>query len=633
MTHEKKLKTLYLGEPNFFGREVVPLLQKAGHEVDTGKPRRHRRYDLVVDNASRSPVELRAVVAAHRDRARHYVLISTSRVYPRLPRLTPWREDEIDVAIDQSHSLPPETRRARAVERELRLLCTNGVPFTILRPAIVDGPDAPHGMTHWFVDRILDGGLVVLPEGDLPTYRHVSAADLARAVLAVAGRSEAFNRVMNVTSQALLSYWGHAAMVRDGLAQALRFAYVPAWRWRSEGLRLPQEEWAASSFIEASPALHALGWRPGDSFEFVTSLARHCARHRQPTDAAVIDRERQVLRNVEAAPVYTPGIPPVPLAPHKTRQWVLRGWSGRPASLALERIDSVHQFATPMVKVQALVLTPPEESFLRGEYHQSGHRAIGHNALLEVIQPGKSALQAGSMMVPVSTLPCADPECPFCVSRAHAILGIGGNGYGLGVCTTPPSHLVPAPPALGKAALLADSLATLQTALDEPLADHEGPVWIAGRTFEAALAAWLAQDAGRPVMHVDRLACDHAEFPTRSVSDALEEVQAGKLPQPTLAVDLTGCMDVTWPLAHALAAGSRLFVRRRPMGVPHAIRCTEMEAAAPDRARLEHAMATLERWSLFRNLEARMGPAVPLDIHWDALLPSPFSLPWLEDRP
>lgn len=626
------MKTLYLGELDFFGHDLIELLEGAGHVVDTGQPRRNRRYDLVVDNASRSPVELRAVLAAHRNRARHYVFISTSRVYPPLPRLTPWQEDEIDVAVDLSHSLPPEVRRARAVERELRLLCQTGMPFTILRPASVDGPGAPHGLTHWFVDRVLDGGLVVLPEGDLPTYRHVAAADLAGAVLAVAGRSEAFNRVMNVTSQALLSYWGHAAMVRDGLSHPLRFAYVPAWRWRSEGLGLPMGEWASSSFIAASPALHALGWRPGDSFEFVTSLARYCAEHRQPTGAAVIDRERQVLRTVEVAPVYTPGIPPAPLAPHRTRQWVLRGWSGRPASLALERLENVQQLATPIVKVQALVLTPPEESFLRGEYHQSGPRAIGHNALLEVMQPGKSALNAGSMMVPVATLPCADPDCPFCVSRAHAILGIGGNGYGLGVCTTPPAHLVPAPPALGKAVLLADSLATLETALCHTLADEDGPVWIAGRTFEAALAAWLAQDAGRPVLHVDRLACDHPEFPTQSVSDALEQVQAGKLPQPTLAVDLTGCMDVTWPLAHALQAGSRLFVRRRPMGVPNAIRWTEMEAAAPDRARLEHAMATLERWSVFRNLDARMGPAVPLDIYWDALLPSPFSLPWLEDR-
>lgn len=631
MTRSPPSKALYLGELQFLGRDLVAQLRHAGFRVDT-EPRPQVRYDLVVDNASQSPAELRAAIGLHRRRAGHYVFVSTSRVYPPLPRLTPWRECEVDVAIDLSHSLRPEVRRARAVERELRLLCQDKTPFTILRPAIVDGPHAPQGATHWFVDRVLDGGLVVLPDGDLPTYRQVSSADLAGAVVAVSGRREAFGRVLNVASQAILSYWGHAAMVRDGLGCPLRFAYVPAWRWRSEGLALPMGEWASSSFIEAAPELHAWGWRSADCFDFVTALARHCAEHRQPTDPAIRAHERQVLQQAEAAPVYTPGVPPAPAARHETRQWLLRGWSGRPASLALDRFADVQPGPTPIVRVQALVLTPPEESFLRGEYQQSGQRAIGHNALLEVVEPGRSGLQQGATMVPVATLPCDDPACPFCVHRQHAVLGIGGNGYGLGVCTTPPSHLVPAPLALGKAALLADPLATLQAALAGPLAQDAGPVWIAGRTFEAALAAWLAHDADRPVVHVDRVAGDHPEFPTRPVAAALEQVRAGKLEQPTLGLDLTGCMDVTWPLSHALREGSWLFLRRRPMGMPPSIRWAEMEAAAPDRARLEHAMATLERWSVFRNLDARVGPAVPLDIYWDALLPSPYSLPWLEDR-
>lgn len=626
------MKALYVGELELVGRDLVPLLEQAGYVVDCGNPVPTRQYDLVVDNASTSATEIRALVAGVGKNAAHYVLISSSKVYPAIFRLRPWCEDEVEVTIDLFQSLPPAVLAARATERELRLLSRRRFPITILRPAGIDGPNAPDGITPWFVERILDGGLVVLPEGDLPSYRHVSSTDLARAIVAVAGRNETFDRTLNVASQAMLSYWGHAAMVRDGLGVPLRYGYVPAWRWRAAALSLPMGELASSSFIEPSPILHQLGWRPGDTFEFVTSLARHCAAHRQHGDRTVIERERRVLNEAEAAPLYTPGIASAPSPHHKTKQWVLRGWAGKPASLSLERIAEVQPQQAPVVKVRALTLTAPEERFLRGEYPQHGDRAIGHNALLQVVQPGAASVAYGAMMVPLATLPCDDPTCPFCHNRHHAVLGIACNGYGWGVCTTPPSHLIPAPPELGMAALLADPLATLIAALSVELVNDRGPVWVAGRTFEAALVAWLAQDAGRPVVHVDRRAWDHAEFPTQGIEHALEQVQAGTLAAPTLAVDFTGSGDVTWPLTHALTAGSSLYARRRPLGVRHGTHWHEMPAAAPSRALLEEALAMLQRWLVFRNINARVGPSVPLDIYWDALLPSPFSLPWLEDN-
>ncbi len=626
------MKALYVGELEFVGRELVPMLEQAGYKVDTGNPDPARQYDLVVDNASTTATEVRSLIAGIGQLNTHYVLISDSRVYPASPRLRPWREDEVDVCIDLFQSLPPAVLAARATERELRLLSRGRFPITILRPAGVEGANAPDGITHWFVNRILDGGLIVLPEGDLPTYRHISVVDLARAVVTVAGRDEAFGHALNVASQAVLGYWGHAAMVRDGLGVPLRYGYVPAWRWRAAGLSLPMGEIASSTFIELSPVLHQLGWRAGDPFEFVTSLARYCAEHRQQSDKTVIDRERRVLSESEAGELYTPAIAPSPLPLHKTRQWTLRGWGGRPASLNLERMDNVQSFPSPLVKVCALSLTAPEECFLRGEYPQYGDHTIGHNALLQVVQPGASGLVFGTMMIPLSTLPCDDTECPWCRNRHHAVLGIGCGGYGWGFCTTPPSHLIPAPEELGMAALLADPLATLQEALSIPMANDQGALWIAGRTFEAALVAWLAQDAGREVVHVDRCCWSHAEFPVQSVADALEQVRAGTLSAPTLAVDFTGSDEVTWPMSHALTAGSSLYVRRRPLGVAHGIYWHEMQAAASGRSRLEEALHTLQRWSVFRNLDSRVGPAVPLDIYWDAMLPSPFSLPWLEDK-
>lgn len=620
---------LYLGPPHPFRQQVSDALQSTGFLVG------YQRiagvtYDLIVDNASKAATDLRSFITGDGSCPGHYILLSSCAVYPVTAGLRPSVETDADVCEDMLATLPYSVQAARKVERELRLLAGTRFPFSILRPAIVEGAGCSNPVTNWLVDRILHGGQIVLPEGDLPKYRHVMSDDLAKAVAVIAGRPEAFGQVMNVTSQGMLGYWGHAAMLRDGLQRELRFEYVPAWRWRSAGLSLPLGELASSSFIESSQLLHDLGWRHSDELAFVTALARYSAAENRAPDMHTIQLERQVLAEAEVEKEYTPGTAPWPLPAVTTPQRVLRGWAGQPGSLALERVVEVARFPKPVVAIKALALCAPEEKFLRGEYPQRGHRAIGHNALLEIAEPGDSGLNAGDQCIPLSLMPCGVPGCPFCGNGSHGVLGIGCNGYGWGVCTTPPSHLLPIPSSLGKAALLANPLGTLLWALSGPLSESDGPVWIAGRTVEAALAAWLTEDAGRPVVMVDRRVLEHTEFPVASVDEMLKKLRSGDMVAPTLAVDFTSSGDVSWPLAQALVAGSSLWVRSRPPGIPHGIHWHELPAA-PSRHYLEQALTLLERWQTDRRLTDRIGPAIPFDLYWDALLPSPFSLPYLEE--
>lgn len=624
------MRVCYLGPDDSFAHLLERALSQQGCESVALD--RDCDCDVVVDNLSRSAAEVRAAVLALPARIRHYVLISSFRVYPSGKHLRPWREEDADIAFDLPANAAPGVLVARATERELRLIAHNRFPYTILRPSLIEGGEGDDAdLTRWFVERILGGGLVVLPYGELPSYRHLSQNDLAQAIAAVSGKQQAHGLALNVTNQAILSYWGHAAMVRDGLQVPLRFGYAPQWRWRSAGLKLPLGELASSSFIEASPLLHALGWRAEDPLELVLSRARHYAAHRRPIDAHIAALERKVLAEEEAEFVYQPGDSAAAAPRNTSPQWVLRGWAGQPASLTLERLQKVQSLPEPVVKVRALTLLAAEERFLRGEYPQVGPRAIGHNALLEVLIPGPHPIKAGTLAVPLSALPCGEPRCPFCRGGAHALLGIGCDGYGWGVCTTPASHLLPVPEALGVAALLADPLGSLIAGLSERLENDAGPVWIGGRTFEAALVAWLAQDAGRPAVHVDRRAWDHPEFPVRAVETLLAQRRGGEIEAPTLAVDFTGSADVSWLLSHALAENGHLFVRRRPPGIAHGIYWHELPAAAPNRAALENALARLQSWAQIRDVGKRIGPAVALDLHWDALLPAPFTLPYLAE--
>ncbi len=625
-----KRRACYIGNPDAFRTLMEQALNDAGYE--SVAPGEATSYQLVIDNSSRTVSQLRASVSALGAAVEQYLLISTHQVYPGSATLRPWQESDAEVAYDLPVNLPAETLAARAVERELRLLARDRFAYTILRPALIEGEDTGNvEVTRWLVDRIMDGGVVVLPEGDLPNYRHLSAADLVRAVLTVAGYPDAFGQTLNVANQATLTYWGHAAMVRDALGLPLRFGYLPQWRWRAAGLQLPLGERASTSFIEPAHLLLQLGWQADDPLQLVHARARECAAQRRPYNQHLVNRERRALSEAENEILYHPGHSSHPLPQHTTRQWVLRGWAGQPAGLTLERLAQIQNFPPPVVKVQALTLLPAEERFLRGEYPQHGHRVFGHNALLEVVNPGPHAIEAGTLAVPMSVLPCAEAAtCPFCRSGTRAVLGIGTDGYGWGICSTPLSHLVTVPSSLGKIALLADPLGSLIAGLEQRLRKDQSPVWIAGRTVEAALAAWLAQDAGRPVVHVDRRAVEHPEFPVQAVASLLASRRAGAIPAPTLAIDFTGCADVSWSVAQALASGGDLMVRRRPPGIPHGVHWHEFSAVAPNHAILSSAVGRLQQWQKFRNLEARLGPAIALDLFWDALLPAPFSLPYLE---
>lgn len=624
-------RVCYLGPDDECARHLRKQLLAAGHAF--ALPGLESGCDILIDRASTSPADARAATLATGP-VLQYILVSSYRVYPAVPRLAPWRENEVAFASDLAPWSDPGLLQARALERELRILAGQRISVTILRPAPLEGGESDLGITAWMTERILDGERVVLPEGDLPSYRVCSMNDLANAIVAVAGQPESFGQIWNVVNPGVLGYWGHAALVRDGLGRNARFGYVPASRWRTAGLSLPGISLAPASLIAIPQGLLDLGWRPDDPVALIHGRARACAQQRQPSLTHTMVTERHLLAQVEteANQRPAPGQSAQPLPRHDSRQWQLTGWAGQPASLSLTRSAEPRAMPSPLVKVLALALHPAEERFLRGEYPQRGARALGHNAILEILHlpPEETVLRVGQRVLPVSALPCGDPVCRFCSGGRHGVLGIGCDGYGLGICSTPPGHLVPLPDQLGHAALLADPLASLTCALEDRLKADTAPVWIAGRTVEAALAGWLAYEAGRHVVHVDRRDWSHDEFPVTAIDPLLQRLRGGELSAPTLVLDFTGNAEVAWSLSHALAKGGHLYARRRPPGIAHGTHWHEMHAAAPNRAALETALDRLQQWSKYRDLNKRIGPAVPLDLYWDALLPAPFCQPYLE---
>jgi nucleoside-diphosphate-sugar epimerase len=283
----RKLRLAILGDADFRGRVLERAAKAAGHDARPlsreGLSREPGAIDVCADFGVQSAVDVREVLANARGRIAHYVLVSSYEVYPSGSRLRPWGEDEIDLTDEPgSKSLDPRTAGFRAAERELRLTGRRAIPWTILRPSLIEGARNPAGHSRWFVERLLERRPIRLPPGDLPLYRQVWIEDLARAVLAVAGREEAFFEQANVTGAGLATFETHARELGRALGVPAVVARV-AGNGSEQPDRVPFAHGIDRSFMAASPRLARLGWAPTPPTRWLPHLARTLAKTLPPT--------------------------------------------------------------------------------------------------------------------------------------------------------------------------------------------------------------------------------------------------------------------------------------------------------------------------------------------------------------
>ena len=209
-------RVLLLGGSGFMGARTARLLAESGHEVWTltrgSRPvpsiahalhgdRRDpaalaavlegRRFDFTVDFCSFDAADVEAVLLVPRAALGRYVLISSGQVYlvTEAPR-TPYREE------DSAFPLRPEPAehsrdhaqwrygvgKRRAEAAALALRASHGMRATVLRLPIVHGEADPTLRLWAYLERMLDGGPLLLPEGGVSPTRFLYAGDVAEVL-------------------------------------------------------------------------------------------------------------------------------------------------------------------------------------------------------------------------------------------------------------------------------------------------------------------------------------------------------------------------------------------------------------------------------------------------------------------
>lgn len=239
------MHVLVIGGTQFFGRRIVEKLLERGAKVTVfsrGKKRPlfwpdvetvigdrqdkeqfvrllgAREFDVVIDNIAYDADDVETAVTTFAGRIGHYVLCSSVAVYPamtsrQLAPIQPVYEDDADLHHTGDWDY---AEGKRAAERVLWSLVGDEQPFqfTVLRPAVVEGPHDPTLRTWFWVQRLLDGGPILVPETSPTTiFRHVYADDVAEAFVRTAANPATFGKAYNIAGTDIVSLADYAAML------------------------------------------------------------------------------------------------------------------------------------------------------------------------------------------------------------------------------------------------------------------------------------------------------------------------------------------------------------------------------------------------------------------------------------
>ena len=215
-------------------------------------------------------------------RTRRYILASSVVVYGRGARRNPAHEDDVDLSEVPDGAPPPAFGQSTVVgKRQAELVLWNALAagrlpfeFTILRPAKIHGRHDPSPRLWWYIQRLHDGGPLVIPaESPDPPLRHVYCDDLAVAYEQVLQHPRAANQAYNIASVEVVPLSAFLAVVASALERALQVIRLPAALLEAQGLTRPHPLLATADLLpDVRKAQEHFGWRSTPLEQWIKEL-------------------------------------------------------------------------------------------------------------------------------------------------------------------------------------------------------------------------------------------------------------------------------------------------------------------------------------------------------------------------
>jgi nucleoside-diphosphate-sugar epimerase len=275
------------------------VLDKAEHLLIDRKDReafesmvQHLRFDAVVDNIAYEAEDVRSAVRAFKGRIGHYLCTSSIAVYATRDLNRPLLERDADLrsvpSADDSDAAAFHPSRGQTYvlgKRQGELVLEQEgreFPYTAMRAPIVVGPDDRTHRVWWFVQRLLDGGPIIVPDwGHSRIFQVVTADDLAEAFVSAIGNPAALCQAYNIAQPDILT----AESWTEGLASALgvtpQTVRIPESLLPEVGLQAYAMPIAGRPFghalLDTSAARADLGFEPAPFDQWIGQTAVGCA--------------------------------------------------------------------------------------------------------------------------------------------------------------------------------------------------------------------------------------------------------------------------------------------------------------------------------------------------------------------
>ncbi len=306
------MRVLVLGGTRFIGRSVAEHLLRAGHEVtllnrgvspdpfstsvrrilgDRRDPETVRRaaqardFGAVVDVSAYHESETAAAVEAFRGRVGHFVHISTAAVYLiRDGILPPYREAQFGGRLvtarprDSTWLYACHKRRCEEVLAEAHQ--RHDFPFTSLRLPVVVGYHDYTRRADAYLERLLTGGPLILPEGGLNSWGFLWCDDVAEVVCTSLGKAATVGRAYNLAQQEALSVRQLVERAASCLGREAQLLSLPADWLRAVGLGTTFSPYSHDQdmLLDCRAAEEDLLFRPTSAETWVELLVRDFRR-------------------------------------------------------------------------------------------------------------------------------------------------------------------------------------------------------------------------------------------------------------------------------------------------------------------------------------------------------------------
>ncbi len=225
------MRILMMGGTRFIGVYLTKMLVEQGHEVvlfnrgnkpvqvegikqihgdrtDASQLKEKlssENFDAIFDNNGRELSDTQPLAEIFKDRVQHFVYMSSAGVYLKSDQMPHVEGDAVD----------PKSRHKGKFETEA-YLTQQGLPVTSIRPTYIYGPQNYNDLEAWFFDRIVRNRPIPIPGNGLHITQFGHVKDLAAAMAAILGKSQAVGQIYNVSGDRYVTF--------DGLARACAIA-------------------------------------------------------------------------------------------------------------------------------------------------------------------------------------------------------------------------------------------------------------------------------------------------------------------------------------------------------------------------------------------------------------------------